>query len=169
MRSGNSPRPTISLRLEQKNVKTFNVKTLQRSHFRIIRLEADTILMPVPRVVATDEAKAVIDQLRDRYGPLMFHQSGGCCDGSSPMCFEEGDFRLGDSDVRLGTIHDCPFYMARDQYEYWKHMQLTIDVQPGRGASFSLEIPLGVRFVVQSRLFTEAESDDLVPVGTEIR
>jgi uncharacterized protein (DUF779 family) len=121
--------------------------------------------MPVPRVVATDEAKAVIDQLRDRYGPLMFHQSGGCCDGSSPMCFEEGDFRLGDSDVRLGTIHDCPFYMARDQYEYWKHMQLTIDVQPGRGASFSLEIPLGVRFVVQSRLFTEAESDDLIPVG----
>ena len=120
--------------------------------------------MSVPRVIATDEAKTVIEQVRERHGPLMFHQSGGCCDGSSPMCFEEGDFRLGDSDVRLGTIHGCPFYMARDQYEYWQHMQLTIDVQPGRGASFSLEIPLGVRFVVRSRLFTEEENADLLPV-----
>jgi hypothetical protein len=120
--------------------------------------------MPVPRVTATDEACSVIDQLRARYGPLMFHQSGGCCDGSSPMCFEEGDFRLGASDVYLGDLHGCPFYMARDQYEYWQHMQLTIDVKEGRGASFSLEIPLGVRFVVRSRMFTEAERDDLAPV-----
>jgi len=117
----------------------------------------------VPRVTVTDEAKAVIDQLRDRYGPLMFHQSGGCCDGSSPMCFEQGDFRLGDSDVRLGAIHDCPFYIARDQFEYWKHMQLTIDVKEGRGASFSLEIPHGVRFVVRSRLFTDEELERLAP------
>jgi hypothetical protein len=119
---------------------------------------------PVPRVTVTDDAKAVIDQLRDRYGPLMFHQSGGCCDGSSPMCFEQGDFRLGDSDVRLGEIHGCPFYMARDQFEYWKHMQLTIDVKDGRGASFSLEIPLGKRFVVRSRLFEDDELERLVPV-----
>lgn len=118
----------------------------------------------VPRVTVTDEAKAVIDQLRDRYGPLMFHQSGGCCDGSSPMCFEDGDFRLGTSDVYLGDLHGCPFYMARDQFEYWKHMQLTVDVKPGRGASFSLEIPLGVRFVVRSRLFTDDEAAALTPV-----
>lgn len=120
--------------------------------------------MSVPRVRVTDEAKAVIDQLRDRYGPLMFHQSGGCCDGSSPMCFEDGDFRVGDSDVLIGDIHDCPFYIARDQYEYWKHMQLIVDVQEGRGASFSLEIPLGVRFVVESRLFSDDELDDVEPV-----
>jgi uncharacterized protein (DUF779 family) len=119
---------------------------------------------PPPRVVATDDAKAVIARLRDRYGPLMFHQSGGCCDGSSPMCFEEGDFRLGTSDVYLGDIHGCPFYMARDQFEYWEHMQLTIDVKEGRGASFSLEIPLGVRFVVRSRLFSDEEYERLPPV-----
>jgi len=119
---------------------------------------------PPPRVIATDDAKAVIARLRDRYGPLMFHQSGGCCDGSSPMCFEEGDFRLGTSDVYLGDIHGCPFYMARDQFEYWKHMQLTIDVKEGRGASFSLEIPLGVRFVVRSRLFSDEEYERLPPV-----
>lgn len=118
----------------------------------------------VPRVTITDSARAVVDRLRERYGPLMFHQSGGCCDGSSPMCFEQGDFRLGDSDVRLGTVYDCPFYMARDQFEYWKHMQLTLDVKKGRGASFSLEIPLGVRFVIRSRLFTDDEVDRLEPV-----
>jgi len=118
----------------------------------------------VPRVTVTDAAREVIDHVRDRHGPLMFHQSGGCCDGSSPMCFEQGDFRLGDSDVKLGVVYDCPFYMARDQFEYWKHMQLTLDVKKGRGASFSLEIPLGVRFVIRSRLFTEDESDRLEPV-----
>jgi len=119
---------------------------------------------PPPRVVATDDAKAVIDQLRERYGPLMFHQSGGCCDGSAPMCYEKGDFRLGTSDVYLGDLHGCPFYMARDQFEYWEHMQLTIDVEKGRGASFSLEIPLGVRFVVRSRLFRDEEYARLEPV-----
>jgi hypothetical protein len=119
---------------------------------------------PPPRVVATDNAKVVIDQLRERYGPLMFHQSGGCCDGSAPMCFEKGDFRLGASDVYLGDLHGCPFYMAHDQFEYWKHMQLIIDVEEGRGASFSLEIPLGVRFVVRSRLFSDDEYARLEPV-----
>lgn len=121
--------------------------------------------MPVPRVLVTDAAKAVIDELCALHGPLMFHQSGGCCDGSSPMCFRQGEFRTGDSDVQLGTIHDCPFWMARDQFAYWQHTQLTVDVTPGRGASFSLEIPMGVRFVIVSRLFEEAEMADLAPIS----
>lgn len=121
--------------------------------------------MPVPRVLVTDAAKAVIDELRALHGPLMFHQSGGCCDGSSPMCFRQGEFRTGDSDIQLGTIHDCPFWMARDQFAYWQHTQLTVDVTPGRGASFSLEIPMGIRFVIVSRLFEEAEMADLAPIS----
>jgi uncharacterized protein (DUF779 family) len=120
--------------------------------------------MPTPRVLVTDEAKAVIDQLRSEHGPLMFHQSGGCCDGSSPMCYAQGDFRLGRSDVKLGEIHGCPFYMAKDQFNYWKHTQLSVDVRPGRGSSFSLEIPLGVRFLIDSRLYTEEEEAELEPV-----
>ena len=120
--------------------------------------------MPTPRVLVTPAAKAVIDQLREEHGPLMFHQSGGCCDGSQPMCYAQGDFRLGRSDVKLGEIHGCPFYMARDQFEYWKHTQLSVDVRPGRGSSFSLEIPLGIRFLIDSRLYTEEEEADLEPV-----
>ena len=120
--------------------------------------------MPTPRVLVTPAAKAVIDQLREEHGPLMFHQSGGCCDGSSPMCYAQGDFRLGRSDVKLGEIHGCPFYMAKDQFEYWKHTQLSVDVRPGRGSSFSLEIPLGVRFLIDSRLYTEEEEANLEPV-----
>jgi uncharacterized protein (DUF779 family) len=120
--------------------------------------------MPTSRVLVTDEAKAIIDQLREEHGPLMFHQSGGCCDGSQPMCYAQGDFRLGRSDVKLGEIHGCPFYMARDQFNYWKHTQLTVDVRPGRGSSFSLEIPLGVRFLIDSRLYTEEEEANLAPV-----
>jgi uncharacterized protein (DUF779 family) len=120
--------------------------------------------MPTPRVLVTPAAEAVIDQLRAENGPLMFHQSGGCCDGSQPMCYADGDFRLGRSDVKLGEIHGCPFYMARDQFEYWKHTQLTVDVRPGRGSSFSLEIPLGVRFLIDSRLYTEEEEAGLEPV-----
>ncbi|PRY15676.1 hypothetical protein CLV24_102300 [Pontibacter ummariensis] len=115
----------------------------------------------VKRVLVTDKAKEVIDQLREKHGPLMFHQSGGCCDGSQPMCFEEGEFRVGESDVLLGEVYGCKFYMARDQYEYWKHTQLTLDVTPGRGASFSLEIPLGLRFHIRSRVFTEQEMAQL--------
>ena len=120
--------------------------------------------MPTPRVLVTDEARSVIDQLREEHGPLMFHQSGGCCDGSQPMCYAQGDFRLGRSDVKLGEIHGCPFYMAKDQFEYWKHTQLSVDVRPGRGSSFSLEIPLGIRFLIDSRLYTEEEEADLEPV-----
>lgn len=116
----------------------------------------------IPRVKVTDEAKKVIGQLRAKHGELMFHQSGGCCDGSSPMCYEAGDFLVGSSDVWLGRIDGCDFYMAKDQFEFWKHTELTIDVTPGRGASFSLEIPMGVRFVTKSRVFTLEETENLV-------
>ncbi|MBE9539222.1 MAG: DUF779 domain-containing protein [Proteobacteria bacterium] len=118
------------------------------------------------RVDITDEAKAVIDQIRGDVGPLMFHQSGGCCDGSSPMCFAVGDFLIGQHDVKLGAIHDCGFYMSGDQFELWKNTHLTVDVVPGRGASFSLEIPLGVRFVVKSRVFTDEELSALTQLCT---
>ena len=111
----------------------------------------------VARVLITEEAKRVVDSLREEHGPLMFHQSGGCCDGSSPMCFPEGELMLNETDIFLGRIADCGFYMSKDQFEYWKHTQLTVDVVKGRGASFSLEIPLGLRFVIKSRMFDEAE------------
>lgn len=116
----------------------------------------------IPRVLVTDEAKKVIDRLRAKYGPLMFHQSGGCCDGSSPMCYADGDFLVGAADIWLGQIDGCDFYMAKDQFEFWKHTELTIDVTEGRGASFSLEIPLGLRFVTKSRVFTYEESQNLI-------
>lgn len=119
----------------------------------------------VPRVKVAEAAKEVIDNLKKQYGSeLMFHQSGGCCDGSSPMCFEKGDFKVGGSDVWMGEIYGCDFFMSADQFEYWKHTQLTLDVTSGRGSSFSLEIPLGVRFIIRSRLFTEAELLHLIPV-----
>ncbi len=113
------------------------------------------------RILATFEALDLMDKLKEKHGELMFHQSGGCCDGSQPMCFEKGDFRVGSSDVCLGVIGDCEFWMSKDQFEYWKHTQLTLDVIKGRGSSFSLEIPLGVRFIIQSRLFTEEEAKNL--------
>ncbi|MFQ3213098.1 MAG: hypothetical protein ACI9XJ_001693 [Marivirga sp.] len=109
------------------------------------------------RIDVTAAAKDVIDQLRERFGPLMFHQSGGCCDGSSPMCFEKGEFIIGESDLLLGEIHACEFYMSKDQYEYWKYTHLTVDVIPGRGSSFSLEIPMGIRFMIRSRMLTPQE------------
>ena len=113
--------------------------------------------MEIKKILITDAAIDIIDQLKDRFGPLMFHQSGGCCDGSSPMCFEDGDFKIGESDIFLGNIYGCPFYMSLDQYEYWKHTQLILDVTPGRGSSFSIEIPMGIRFLIRSRLFTMEE------------
>lgn len=116
----------------------------------------------VARVKVTDEAKKVIAELRAKHGELMFHQSGGCCDGSSPMCYSDGDFLVGSADVWLGQIDGCDFYMAKDQFEFWQHTELTIDVSPGRGASFSLEIPLGLRFVTKSRVFTFEESQNLI-------
>lgn len=115
----------------------------------------------IPRVIITNDAAAVVDQLRSKHGDLMFHQSGGCCDGSSPMCYPKGEFLTGSSDVWMGEIAGCDFFMAADQFEYWKHTELTIDVVPGRGASFSLEIPLGLRFVTKSRLLTDEEYNSL--------
>jgi uncharacterized protein (DUF779 family) len=117
-----------------------------------------------PRVLISEEAIAVVNQLKERFGELMFHQSGGCCDGSQPMCFEKGDFKIGDSDVCLGTIENTEFWMSKDQQEYWQYTQLTIDVVPGRGSSFSLEIPMGLRFITKSRLFTEEERANLTPL-----
>ncbi len=114
-------------------------------------------MITVPRVLATDATLALIARLNAKHGPLMFHQSGGCCDGSAPMCFPEGELLVGDGDVRLGEIGGCPFYMSVAQYEYWKHTQLIIDVVPGRGGMFSLEGPEGLRFLTRSRLFTDTE------------
>lgn len=116
------------------------------------------------RVLVNDKALELIRTLKAKFGELMFHQSGGCCDGSQPMCYEKGDFKIGNSDVCLGEIDGCEFWMSKDQFEYWKHTQLTIDVALGRGSSFSLEIPLGFRFIVQSRLFTEEEAKNLHPL-----
>lgn len=113
------------------------------------------------RVLVSDQALQLIEQLKADRGELMFHQSGGCCDGSQPMCFEKGDFIIGYSDVCLGEIEGCEFWMNKDQFEYWQFTQLTIDVTEGRGSSFSIEIPLGVRFLTQSRLFTETELKNL--------
>lgn len=116
------------------------------------------------RVAVTEKAATVIDQLREKHGELMFHQSGGCCDGSAPMCFTVGEFMVGSRDVLLGKIHGCEFYMAADQFEFWKNTHLTIDVTEGRGASFSLEIPLGLRFMTLSRLFADEELENLRPI-----
>ena len=116
------------------------------------------------RVKVTEEAIAIIDSLRKEHGDLMFHQSGGCCDGSSPMCFPKDELMINETDVYLGSIHGCPFYMSSDQFEYWKHTQLTIDITPGRGSSFSLEIPIGIRFIIKSRLYTEEEEHQLPPI-----
>lgn len=102
------------------------------------------------KVQATEEALALIELLKSKHGDLMFHQSGGCCDGSAPMCYPLGEFTIGDIDVLVGEIGGSPFYMGKPQYERWKHTDLTIDVVEGRGASFSLEIPEGKRFLVRS-------------------
>jgi uncharacterized protein (DUF779 family) len=116
------------------------------------------------RVTATPTALALIQTLQERHGPLLFHQSGGCCDGSSPMCFPRGEFLIGGSDVLLGDIGGQPFYMSESQFEYWMHTHLIIDVVPGRGGMFSLEGPEGKRFLTRSRLFTDEEFAQLAPV-----
>jgi uncharacterized protein len=120
----------------------------------------------VERVSATDKARTVIAQLRQTHGELMFHQSGGCCDGSAPMCFAKGDFMVGSRDLCLGEIEGCRFYMAADQFEYYRNSHIVIDVTPGRGSSFSLEIPLGVRFMAVSRILTDDELAEIRPVET---
>ncbi len=114
-------------------------------------------MTPVDRVTATPTALALIDTLRTQHGPLMFHQSGGCCDGSAPMCYAAGEFIVGDYDKLLGQIGGTPFYISGPQFEYWQHTQLIIDVVPGRGGMFSLEGPTGQRFLTRSRLFTDDE------------
>jgi hypothetical protein len=112
--------------------------------------------MDQERVSITPAAQALVEELIRRHGPLMFHQSGGCCDGSAPMCYPEGEFRIGDRDVCLGSIAGCPFYMGADQHSRWAHTHLTVDVVPGRGSGFSLEAPEGVRFIIRSRLLPDA-------------
>lgn len=120
---------------------------------------------PPARVALTDDAAELLVRLRAKHGELMFHQSGGCCDGSSPMCYPDGDFITGDADIHLGDLSvvagedpfTVPVWMSRNQFEYWRHTHLTIDVVPGRGAGFSVEAPEGVRFLIRSRLFTDEE------------
>jgi hypothetical protein len=106
----------------------------------------------VDRVRITEAAAEIVAQLKESHGSLMFHLSGGCCDGSAPMCFAEGEFILGSRDVQIGSIEGCPFYIAAGTFSYYKNSLITIDVTKGRGASFSLEIPLGVRFLMRSGL-----------------
>ena len=120
---------------------------------------------PPQQVLTTPVAVALMETLRAKHGPLMFHQSGGCCDGSSPMCYPLGEFMTGDSDVLLATIEGAPFYMSKSQFEYWKHTQLILDVVPGRGGMFSLDGPEGVRFLIRSRVFTDAEIAALRAAG----
>ncbi|OLT49536.1 DUF779 domain-containing protein [Cellulosimicrobium sp. CUA-896] len=136
------------------------------------------LVAPPARVALTDAAAALLARLRTTHGELMFHQSGGCCDGSSPMCYPQGDFLTSDADVHLGDLvvdtqagaaagttagepFTVPVWMSRAQFEYWQHTHLTIDVVPGRGAGFSVEAPEGVRFLIRSRLLTDDEWEGL--------
>lgn len=137
---------------------TFQLATMQENKM------SDTTVA-VAKVLATPAAEELIERLRTRHGPLLFHQSGGCCDGSSPMCFAQDDFIVGDRDVKLGEIAGVAFYMNPAQYEYWKHTQLIIDVVEGRGGMFSLENGEGVRFLTRSRLFTDDEIKQLIREG----
>ena len=130
------------------------------------------------RVGITAEAAALLRRLRARHGPLMFHQSGGCCDGSAPMCYPRSEFIVGDQDVLLGVLSDepgageTPVWISGSQYALWKHTQLLIDVVPGRGAGFSVEAPEGVRFLTRSRVFDPAEQAWLetcpAPLGRDV-
>lgn len=112
---------------------------------------------PPPRVLITTAAADLLARLQRRHGPVMFHQSGGCCDGSSPMCYPDGEFIVGDRDVLLGVLNGASVWISGPQFEAWKHTQVTIDVVPGRGGGFSLEAPEGVRFLIRGRAFTEEE------------
>ena len=119
----------------------------------------------MPRVVITADAAKLLGQLQDQHGPLMFHQSGGCCDGSSPMCYPDGDFIVGDRDVLLGVLDvgadGVPVWISGPQFQAWKHTQLVIDVVPGRGGGFSLEAPEGMRFLSRGRAFSDDENTEL--------
>jgi uncharacterized protein (DUF779 family) len=120
----------------------------------------------VARVSATPAAEGLIARLTAEHGSLMFHQSGGCCDGSAPMCFALGELLVGQSDVLLGEIAGTPFYMGDAQFAYWEHTHLIIDAVPGNGGMFSLERPTGMRFLTRSRLFDDEESRRLMAAGT---
>lgn len=129
-------------------------------------------MTPPPRILSTPAADATIAMLADKHGPLMFHQSGGCCDGSAPMCYPAGEFRVGGQDVLLGHVGTpaaVPVWIGAAQFAYWRHTQVTIDVVPGRGAGFSLEGPEGVRFIVRSRVFSDDEADALDAAGEPAR
>lgn len=128
-----------------------------RSYFEEHHLQAS-------RIVATPAAESLLDELKARHGNLMFHQSGGCCEGSAPMCLKEGEFLVGTSDVKLGEVHGVPFYMAKFQFEYWEHTHLTLDAIPGHGGQFSLEQGTGRHFIIRSRLFSDEELQQLPPV-----
>ena len=123
----------------------------------------------VNRVEVTEKAAEIIARLKGQHGELIFHQSGGCCDGSSPMCYPLGDFKLGPQDIFLGEICGCKFYIGAAQFEYWQHTQLIIDVVSGRGSGFSAEAPEGVRFLTRSRVFTDEEANDLDAAGPPAR
>jgi uncharacterized protein (DUF779 family) len=135
----------------------------------------DTHMDKPPRVEVSESAEDLLRTLYATHGPLMFHQSGGCCDGSSPMCYQAGEFRVGGSDVLLqelkvaGIPEAIGFWMSATQFEYWKHTHLTIDVVPGRGGGFSLESPEGMRFLIRSRLYSDAEwlilENEVLPTG----
>ena len=118
-----------------------------------------------PRVVATDAARDLIATLKAKHGTLMFHQSGGCCDGSAPMCYPLGEFLVGSSDLLLGELQGCPFYIGEDQFAYWEHTQLIIDAIEGRGGAFSLDSAEGRRFLLRSRLYSDAEWARVAPVS----
>ncbi|MEK4026906.1 DUF779 domain-containing protein [Sporosarcina sp. FSL W7-1283] len=115
----------------------------------------------IERVIATEAAVLFLNTIKNIHGSVLLYQSGGCCDGSAPLCYKEGDFQLGDADVLLGMMADTPFYMHKSQYEYWMHTQLIIDAVPGRGAEFSLDSIEETHFITQSRVFTEEEYEEL--------
>jgi hypothetical protein len=127
--------------------------------------ERIAMLVVPEQVVTTAAAEELMSRLAEKHGELMFHQSGGCCDGSSPMCYPRGEFFVGDSDVLMATLGETPFYMSKSQFEYWKHTQLILDVVPGRGGMFSLENGEGVRFLIRSRVFTDEEIGALRAAG----
>ncbi|WP_017936302.1 DUF779 domain-containing protein [Nocardioides sp. Iso805N] len=143
--------------------------------------QADVTATPASRVAVTPAAAQMIRELEEQHGPVMFHQSGGCCDGSAPMCFPQGEFLVGDADVHVGDLdvtapgaagepgepgERVEVWMSREQFAYWSHTHLTIDLVPGRGAGFSLEAPTGNRFLLRSRLLTDEEVALLAPTSS---
>jgi uncharacterized protein len=142
---------------------------LARTLFKMKTAHAAGMERMVDRVMITDKATEIVERLKGQHGGLLFHQSGGCCDGSAPMCYPDGDFRVGPQDVFLGEIAGCKFYIGAAQFEYWQHTQLIIDVVPGRGSGFSAEAPEGVRFLTRSRVFTDDEVAVLDAAGPPAR